>query len=195
MSQSSIQRFLSLSSLRKAKIALWTQSILCDIILYMQFIIGGVIYATYETCDPLTAGIVKKIDQIFPYFIQEKASLFSGFNGIFIAGICAAGMSTASTLLNTMSGTIYNDFFSERLKHLSEKNIGRIMKMIVAIIGIIGIIMVFLIERLGTIFAITNQCFALSTVGVFGLFVNGMLIPKINSKVSKIRSLNILNMI
>ncbi|XP_055678846.1 sodium-coupled monocarboxylate transporter 2-like [Lutzomyia longipalpis] len=185
LTQSSIQRFLSLSSYRKAKQAVLIQTFFCAVILILQFVIGAVIYATYEDCDPIKAGIVKKIDQLFPYFVQEKASLFPGFNGIFIAGTFSAGLSTTSTLLNTMSGTIYTDFLSDRFGNSSGRTVDRIMKINVAIIGVIGIALIFLIERLGTIFVITVICFTFSTVGVFGLFCNGMIFKNINSKGAK----------
>ncbi|XP_059610771.1 sodium-coupled monocarboxylate transporter 2-like [Phlebotomus argentipes] len=185
LSQSGIQRYLSLPTLTKAKKALWLQIIFSIFILLIQFVIGSIIYTTYESCDPLTAGIVKKIDQIFPLFVQEKASAFTGFNGIFIAGVFAAGLSTTSTLLNTMSGTIYVDFLSSRMKNVSERTTGRVMKILVAIVGVGGIALMFLIERLGTIFSITVQCFTISTVGVFGLFSSGMIFPKINCRGAK----------
>ncbi|XP_055691239.1 sodium-coupled monocarboxylate transporter 2-like [Lutzomyia longipalpis] len=180
VSQSSVQRFISLPSIKEAKIALWCQSILCKTILLLQFIIGAIIYTSYEDCDPLTSGAVRKIDQIFPHYIQEKASLFSGFSGIFIAGIFAAGLSTASTLLNTISGTIYNDFLKNTFK---KTDFDKVVKITVAGLGIVGIVMVFLIQQMGTIFAITFQCFTLSTVGVLGLFASGILFPNINSQV------------
>lgn len=150
----------------------------------VQFTIGATIFATYEECDPLTAGFVKKIDQIFPYYVQEKASLFPGFNGIFIAGVFAAGLSTTSTLLNTISGTIYTDFLATKFKNASEKSVRNLLKLLVAMVGATGIGLMFVIEKMGTIFSITHQCFTLSTVGVFGLFINGILFRTTNSKVS-----------
>ncbi|GAB0087738.1 hypothetical protein DMENIID0001_020810 [Sergentomyia squamirostris] len=185
ISQSSLQRFLSLPRYSDVKIAIWGQFWLCEVILIVQFTIGGIIYTTYEHCDPLTAGLVKKVDQIFPHFVQEKASLFAGFNGIFIAGIFAAGLSTTSTLLNTISGTIYSDFIASRIKKNSDGIFIKSVKFIVAIVGIIAIALVFLIEKLGTIFAITMQCYTLSAVCIFGVFACGILFRKINSRGAK----------
>ncbi|XP_055703691.1 sodium-coupled monocarboxylate transporter 2-like [Phlebotomus papatasi] len=184
INQSCIQRYLSLSSFKKATTSVWIYGIFCAIVMFIEIVIGGIIFTTYEQCDPVSAGLVKKFDQIFPHFVQEKASLFPGFNGIFIAGIFAAGLSTTSTLLNTLSGTIYNDFLIKKLKR-KENAFKIIMRGIVAVVGIIGICLVFVIEQMGTVFAITLQCLTLSTVGVFGLFVSGMIFPKINSKGAK----------
>ncbi|XP_055693862.1 sodium-coupled monocarboxylate transporter 1-like isoform X1 [Lutzomyia longipalpis] len=185
INQSFIQRYVALPDISKAKKALWLSSLFCNVTSIIQIIVGGIIYTSYENCDPLSAGIVKKIDQIFPYFVQERASLFEGFNGIFIAGITSAGLSTTSTLLNTIGGTIYSDFVSTRITDTSERTFSRIIRTISVVVGLIGIALVFVIERMGTIFAITSQCFTLSTVAVFGLFANGMFIPKINARGAK----------
>ncbi|GAB0092038.1 hypothetical protein DMENIID0001_069820 [Sergentomyia squamirostris] len=185
ISQSSVQRFCSLPSLAKAKTAMWIQVIAFHVFLFLQLCGGATIYAIYETCDPLTSGAVRKLDQIYAHFVQEKASLFTGFNGIFIAGLFAGGLSTASTVFNTMSGTIYVDFFSERMEGSSEVKKSRTVKILVFIIGILGISMIFLIERLGTVFVIMIQIMSICTVATFGFFINGILIPRVNSKGAK----------
>ncbi|GAB0093543.1 hypothetical protein DMENIID0001_086960 [Sergentomyia squamirostris] len=185
LSQSAVQRYVSLSTIQNAKKAIWVQASLVEVILLLQLFIGAIIYTAYENCDPLTSGLVKKVDQVFALFVQEKASLFPGFNGIFIAGVFAAGLSTTSTILNSISGTIYLDFLSKRMKSSSEATISRTMKILVAIVGVIGIASICLIEKLGTVFAITIQCFTISTVGVFGLFISGMVFPRTNSKGAK----------
>lgn len=73
-------------------------------------ITGLQMYANYETCDPLLAGYTKKIDQVLPYFVMDVGASVPGLPGLFIAGIFAAAMSTMSSSLNTLSGTIYEDF-------------------------------------------------------------------------------------
>lgn len=67
-------------------------------------------YAKYETCDPFSAGFTKKIDQVLPYFVMDVGGSVPGLPGLFIAGIFAAALSTMSSSLNTLSGTIYEDF-------------------------------------------------------------------------------------
>lgn len=67
-------------------------------------------YAKYEKCDPFTAGYTNKIDQVLPYFVMDVGGSVPGLAGLFISGIFAAAMSTMSSSLNTLSGTIYEDF-------------------------------------------------------------------------------------
>ncbi|GAB0093542.1 hypothetical protein DMENIID0001_086950 [Sergentomyia squamirostris] len=185
MSQSSVQRFSSLPTYTKALQALWFQVFLFMLALMLEILIGAIIYANYEDCDPLSAGFVRKLDQVFAHFVQGKASVFNGFTGVFVAGVFAAGLSTMSSILNTVSGTIYVDFLSKSMVNYSEKTINRTVKIIVTIVGVVTIALIFLIEHLGTIFAISLKCLTVSTVGIFGLFINGMLFPRINSKGAK----------
>lgn len=77
-------------------------------------ITGLQMYAKYESCDPFMAGITRKIDQVLPYFVMDVGGKIPGLPGIFIAGIFAAAMSTMSSSLNTLSGTIYEDFLKKR---------------------------------------------------------------------------------
>ena len=85
-------------------------------------------YAKYETCDPVAAGIVKKVDQILPYFVMDVGGKIPGLPGLFIAGIFSAALSTMSSNLNTLSGTIYEDFLRHRLPNATEKTASNIMK-------------------------------------------------------------------
>ena len=68
-------------------------------------------YTKYETCDPTLAGQTQKMDQILPMFVMQIGKNIPGLPGVFIAGIFSAALSTMSSTLNTLSGTVYNDFF------------------------------------------------------------------------------------
>lgn len=80
----------------------------------LGILIGLVMYANLEKCDPHASGAVKKIDQVLPYFVLHVGSKVPGLPGIFVAGIFSAALSTMSGLLNTMSCMIYDDFLRNR---------------------------------------------------------------------------------
>ncbi|XP_059610066.1 sodium-coupled monocarboxylate transporter 1-like [Phlebotomus argentipes] len=182
LNQTCLQRFLALSSLKKVKIASWIVVIAFGCFIFMAQFIGVIMYASYETCDPFTQGIIQKLDQILPHFIQEKASIFTGFNGIFIAGIFAASLSTTSSYLNALGGTIYEDFLSYRFANIEERTAKKILKAIVLILGAVQVLMVTVVQKMGMIYKITNQTMTLSTSTIFGFFVAGVLLPKVNGK-------------
>lgn len=91
---------------------------------------GLLMYAHYETCDPISNGVVKKLDQIVPYYVMDVAGHIPGLPGLFIAGIFAAGLSSMSSSLNTLSGTIFDDFIRIRMPNVTEKTASNYMKVI-----------------------------------------------------------------
>ncbi|XP_059612658.1 sodium-coupled monocarboxylate transporter 2-like [Phlebotomus argentipes] len=182
ISQTSTQRFLALSDLRKMRLALWGLTLFFTIFLLLSQTIGAIIFTTYETCDPFKAGLIRKIDQILPHYIERTASVLPGFSGIFIAGIFCASLSSTSSFLNTLSGSIYDDFLSRRFRNASEAKASNIVKFIVVILGIVQMFLLLLIEKLGTIFNMTAQCLVLATSALLGLFTLGMLCRRVNTR-------------
>ncbi|XP_055690264.1 sodium-coupled monocarboxylate transporter 1-like [Lutzomyia longipalpis] len=183
INQTSIQRFLALSDMRKIRFAIWGLTIAFSLILFLSQTIGTVIYATYEACDPFRSGQVQKIDQILPHYIEHTASIFPGFTGIFIAGIFSASLSSTSSFLNTLSGSIYDDFLAQRFFHTAtESRASNIVKLIVVLLGILQMFLLLLIEKLGTIFNMTVQMMNLATAALLGLFTLGMLSRRVNNK-------------
>lgn len=51
----------------------------------LAWVVGMGVYSTYFMCDPMEAGYIKKIDEILPFFVEDKLSYIPGFLGIFMA--------------------------------------------------------------------------------------------------------------
>lgn len=116
-------------------------------------IIGLIIFAKYETCDPITTKQIEKLDQVLPYFVMEVAGKIPGLPGeslsifkktiifhfydlgLFVAGIFSAALSSLSSSLNTLAGTLYEDFVRHNYPNNSEKLASDIMKLMVVVIG------------------------------------------------------------
>ncbi|XP_055697908.1 sodium-coupled monocarboxylate transporter 1-like [Phlebotomus papatasi] len=185
LNQANVQRYLSLSTMKEVKAASWIVTVLFGAFICLSQLMGAIMYTSYETCDPLRRGFITAMDQILPYFVRDKASFLTGFNGIFIAGIFAAGLSTTSSFLNALGGSIYEDFLSYRLVSISESTAKNIMRAIVLILGVIQVPMVFAIEKMGMLFQIQMQVMSVATCTLFGFFTVGILCPKINGKGAK----------
>lgn len=57
-------------------------------VLWVLFYFSGLVaYATYSTCDPLTAGSIEKPDQIIPYLVVDKLGHIRGLPGLFVAAV------------------------------------------------------------------------------------------------------------
>lgn len=55
------------------------------ILFSLSWIVGMVIYSTYHLCDPLAFGYIQKIDQILPFYVEDKLSYIPGILGLFMA--------------------------------------------------------------------------------------------------------------
>jgi len=46
-----------------------------------------VIFADYLHCDPLSLGFISKIDEILPFYIEDKFTHIPGLLGVFMASL------------------------------------------------------------------------------------------------------------
>lgn len=59
---------------------------------------------------------------------MDVAGYLPGLPGLFISGIFAAALSSMSSMLNTLAGTIFDDFLRNRMPNVTEKKASSIMK-------------------------------------------------------------------
>lgn len=183
VNQSSVQRFLAVPDLQKARQTVIAFALGQLIIKGSCCLMGLIIYAKYESCDPFTTQQIEKVDQILPYFVMDVASKVPGLPGIFIAGIFSAALSSMSTSWNTLAGTIYEDFIRPRIPAASEEQASNTMKMIVVVLGLITLALVFVVERMGTVFSLTISIQGLTAGTMLGIFSFGMIFRQGNTKV------------
>jgi len=55
------------------------------ILFSLSWVVGMGVYATYADCDPLAAGYIKKMDEILPFFVEDKFAYLPGVLGLFLA--------------------------------------------------------------------------------------------------------------
>ncbi|KAK9502655.1 hypothetical protein O3M35_011381 [Rhynocoris fuscipes] len=182
-SPASVQRYISLPTFRQACLAT-----ICLCIGVTGFtaacgFIGLIIYTKYKGCDPLTSKAISRADQILPLFVLDVAGHIRGFSGLFMAGVVCAALSSMSTALNTVAGTIYEDFVEPMLSEKpTEKKASLIMKGIVILFGIICTFLVFICEHLGPLIELATGFVGMSVGTTLGVFLLGMFFPCANTK-------------
>lgn len=182
ISQDCIQRFMAVKDIRVAKRALVSMAIGIIFIKCMSAFGGLIIYTMYEKCDPLKAGKIEKLDQILPYFIMQVAEKLPGLPGLFIAGIFSAALSSMSTTLNTVAGTIFEDFIRPNYPKMSEARASRLMKIFVVVLGLTMLSTIFVVDKLGQVFRLNFAIAGLFTGTLLGLFTIGMFSRTANTK-------------
>ncbi|RXG53483.1 hypothetical protein Avbf_17505 [Armadillidium vulgare] len=63
------------------------------LIFSLIFPAGLVAYANYAGCDPMALGIIKRKEEIIPYFVMDKLSFIPGLPGIFVAALVGGSLS------------------------------------------------------------------------------------------------------
>lgn len=182
VSQTCIQRFLAVPDIKFARKSVWIFVFGLIFIKGASCLVGLIMYAKYEACDPIVTKQIEKVDQILPFFVMEVAGQIPGLPGIFIAGIFSAALSSMSSGLNTLAGTIYEDFFRHRYPKASEKRVSDVMKMLVVVLGILILSLVFVVEQMGQVFRISIAVSGLTAGSLLGLFTIGMLSRYVNTK-------------
>ncbi|GAB0097881.1 hypothetical protein DMENIID0001_135600 [Sergentomyia squamirostris] len=180
LNQSSIQRYLSTSSIKKARCVAVIFYVNISVVMLLCVLTGLIIYAYYENCDPVSSGIVREPDQIVPLFVMEMAHHLSGLSGIFVAGIVAGCLSTMSSCLNSSTVCLYEDFLRPYLPEMSNQKTCNLLKMVTVVLGCLQIILVFVIMKIGSIITILLTLMGLTNGSMLGLFTMGMLVPKAN---------------
>lgn len=182
VSQTCIQRFLAVPDIKFARKSVWIFVLGLIFIKGASCLVGLIMYAKYETCDPLVTQRIQKADQILPYFVMEVASRIPGLPGVFIAGIFSAALSSMSSGLNTLAGTIYEDFIREHFPKASEKRVSDVMKVLVVVLGILILSLVFVVEQMGQVFRVSIAVSGLTAGALLGLFTIGMVSRYVNTK-------------
>lgn len=187
---STAQRYISVSSIRRAETAVGLMVIGIVIFKSLSTFTGLIIYAKYHDCDPVVTGQVDKPGQLLPFYIMDVAKDYPGLAGLFLSGVVSTALSTMSTCLNTVAGTIYEDFLKPLLPQKpSDKTANLIMKVTTVILGIKATALVFVVEKLGTIMQVAVSLQGVTCGVSLFMFTFGMLVPWGNAAGAKIGSI------
>lgn len=180
-SQTQVQRFCSVSTLRKAKTAMYVNIPGVMLNISLGCLAGLVIYANYPDCDPLKSGMITKSDQLIPFFVMKTLSVVPGLPGLFVACVFSGALSTLSSGFNSLAAVTWEDFV-KKWSSVNEKQAAYITKAIASVYGLLTIALAFLAGRVGSIL---KAAFAMSGAlsgPLLAVFALGVLMPCCNGK-------------
>ncbi|CAG5132760.1 unnamed protein product [Candidula unifasciata] len=185
--QTNLQRYACVPTLKGARIALLLNLPLWLLYISVLSLLGLVMYAYYETCDPLMAGSVAKPDQLIPFFVLETMGGFPGLPGLFVAAISSASISTISSGINSLTAVTLEDVFKPCFRvtkhHEPSPTASTIATVVLAIFfGSLTIGVAYLASLLGrTAVMISFSTFGIVGGPLLGLLMGGMFVPFMNS--------------
>uniref|UniRef100_V5ICF2 Putative na+iodide/myo-inositol/multivitamin symporter n=1 Tax=Ixodes ricinus TaxID=34613 RepID=V5ICF2_IXORI len=141
-SQTQVQRFCSVSTLKKAKTALYVNIPGVMMNISLGCLAGLVIYANYPDCDPLKSGKITKSDQLIPFFVMKTLSVVPGLPGLFVACVFSGALSTLSSGFNSLAAVTWEDFLV-KWSNFTERQAAYVTKAVAAFYGFLTIGMAF----------------------------------------------------
>lgn len=178
-----VQRYMSLPNINKARRAIVMFTVGIILFISVCCFAGLLIYAKYMKCDPLTAGLVSRDDQLFPIYVMETVGSLKGVAGLFIAGVFGAALSSLSVVLNSTAAVLLEDILKGCFKYQpSERAAAIFVKTSILVLGSIAMGFLFIVDKLGGILGVATSLTAIASGTTFGIFSLGMLNPYSNSK-------------
>ncbi|KAL7636005.1 UNVERIFIED_CONTAM: hypothetical protein RMT77_013823 [Armadillidium vulgare] len=181
--QINLQRICSVKSLKYAKRAISYNIFGIAFMYFLIFSCGVVAYSTYVGCDPMALGIIKKKEQIIPYFVMDKLN-YIGLPGIFVGTIIAGSMSSISSTINGNVAQIWRDVFLrfDHFKTASPSYSTKVNKIISLLMGFGIIGTAILTSKGGGVIEVSFVIMGSFNGPIFGVFLVGFFLPRCNSK-------------
>lgn len=181
--QASVQKCMSLRSLKRANWALVISIIGLVFVFTVNFYTGLTVFKHYADCDPVRAGQVVAKDELLPFYIMDVFNDIKFVNGFFVAGIFAASLGTVASALNSLSAVTYEDIFVTGMNiKIDPEKAALYIKWMSLGYGVASFALVFLVEQLGGILQATLTLNGLIGGVTLGLFSLGVLFKCANSK-------------
>ena len=181
--QNYVQRYMLASNSADAqRSAFWGGMLYVPVSLLFLFI-GSALFAFYQSgAGSLPVDLQQQGagDLVFPYFIVNQ--LPTGFTGLLIASIFAAGMSTVSTSYNSVATVILNDFVNHSRNELSEKGKMQVLYLSTIIISIMGIGVAIAMINVKSALDAWWKLASVFSGGMLGLFLLGIFSTLKNTK-------------
>ncbi|XP_072375987.1 sodium-coupled monocarboxylate transporter 2-like [Diabrotica undecimpunctata] len=183
--QSFVQRYLSMGSRQQVTKVLMYNIPVVTVLFSLAWVVGMVIYAVYESCDPLSYGYIKNLDEILPFYVGDRFSFFPGLLGLFMATLFNGALSLNVSLVNSLATVAYEDFLKpfSVLKGLKEDYELWTIKGISVVCGLIIMGMSFVVSMIDGVIEASMLVTSVTSGPLLGVFLLAMLIPVANGKV------------
>ncbi|KAM9385790.1 sodium/iodide cotransporter [Pholidichthys leucotaenia] len=123
VNQAQVQRYISCRTEKAAQWALFVNQVGLCLIVSSAVTCGIVMFAFYNTCDPIKSGRISTPDLLMPYFVLDIFQTYPGFPGLFLASAYSGTLSTASTSINAMAAVTMEDLLGPHLRYMTQKKL------------------------------------------------------------------------
>ncbi|XP_051169632.1 sodium-coupled monocarboxylate transporter 2 isoform X2 [Leptopilina boulardi] len=182
--QNFVQRYCSMSSRGKVVRTMISNMPVITVLFSLSWIVGMVIFANYADCDPYTKGLISKIDEIVPFYVEDRFVYLPGVVGLVMATLFNSALTLAVSNLQSLATVTYEDFLSQMriCSNLKDTQQLHLIKMIGVIYGVLIIGASFLVGMLPGVIESSMLMTSATSGPLLGVFVLAMLVPCANWK-------------
>lgn len=150
----------------------------------LAWVVGMVIFANYADCDPMRMGYINKMDEIVPFYVEDKFLNMPGLLGLVMAILFNSALTLAVSNLNSLATVTFEDFIIRipRLSDLKDTQQLRLIRIIGVIYGILIICISFLVAMLSGVIESSMLMTSATSGPLLGVFLLAMLVPCANWK-------------
>ncbi|KAI1301878.1 Sodium-coupled monocarboxylate transporter 1 [Halotydeus destructor] len=183
-SQTEVQRYCNVRSQKQAKLALYVNMVGMIMLLSLACLCGIALHGVYHDCDPLKLKLIDAPDQLMPFFVMDKLSIYPGVPGLFVSCVFSAALSTMSSGFNALATVTWDDFLKHTAfaKRMKDNQVKTACKLIAASYGLLSIAMAFFVGRVGSVLQAAISLAGALFGPLFGLYILGILVPFANGK-------------
>uniref|UniRef100_A0AC35FBJ4 Sodium-dependent multivitamin transporter n=1 Tax=Panagrolaimus sp. PS1159 TaxID=55785 RepID=A0AC35FBJ4_9BILA len=183
--QLTLQRYMSLPTIKKAQTTVLLNAPMNTFVLLMYVFVGLIIFNAFE-CHPA----LKSKDQIFSAFVKDVLFVIPGLEGIFLAAVYSAGLSTLTASYSALTAVVIEDIIKTVIRKktndkecLSDEAAYKLVQIFPFIFATLAVFMALAIQFLDTmILQISFSIFGAAGGASLGIFVVGLFCPWITSK-------------
>lgn len=180
--QAQVQRAISVRNVTRSRVAIWLNLPGMASIITLSCLVGVVMYAFYEQCDPVTYGVISKPDQLVPLWTMDLLGDMHGLPGLLLSTVFSGSLSTISSGLNAVAAVLLEDFVKPMCcKGIPNHRATWLSKGFVILCGFLSLAFAFIVSQLGAmILQLAYVLFGVLGGPLLGMFSLGMLFPWAN---------------
>ncbi|XP_075224836.1 sodium-coupled monocarboxylate transporter 1 isoform X2 [Lycorma delicatula] len=182
--QNFVQRYCSMKTKGKVYQTLMGNMPVMTVLFSMSWVAGMVIFASYANCDPMKLGYIQDIDEILPFYVEDKFYFLPGFLGLIMASLFNGALNLCVSNLNSISTVLWEDFISQlpSMKGLSDRKQLMVIKLLGAICGATVLGFACMVAMLSGVVESSLLVTSATSGPLLGVFVLAMFFPSANWK-------------
>ena len=171
--QSALQRYAAMPSLGKARLVMLLLGPCIVMYTTLCYLVGASVFAYFSKiqCDPFQSRMLSSPNQLLPFFVKTCYDKKAGGQGLFLAVLYSASLSSVSSVLSGCAANIWEDHIKPHFSTASDARAALANKVLVVILAaVISTLSVFVAHMPGNLLQILGTLSSSASAPVAGIF-------------------------